>query len=153
MPASAYRRSLDLATGIATASFERGGVQFTETVFISAADKVLVVHLLAGKPGSLNFRAAVSGPTPGLPEIRDRRELVAPGVHAWVLPFESDVRSDRGGVAVEGEGEALVIVAFGQGHLAGRFSAIGEKYAQRAVFPDLIKVWEGLLSAQTASAR
>lgn len=147
---TAYRRSLDRFTGIATASFVRNGARITESVFLSTTESLLVVHLLADKPGGLNFRVSLlSHPS----HIKDRRELDSKGLRVWVLPFESDVEPDGSGLAVRGEGEALILVAFGPRHeLDGRFQALGQKFDGRDSFPDLTKVWAGLKRSQENKA-
>lgn len=141
-----YRRSLDLSTGIATVTFERNGARITETVFLSRVESALVVHLRADKPGALDFEVALAPAA----KIKDRRELVANGLRVWVLPFESDVEpSPNGGLAVKGEGEAMILLAAGkEAGVADRFRALGTRYDQRDLFPDLTKVWAGLLESQ-----
>ncbi|QEC52876.1 alpha-L-fucosidase 2 [Anseongella ginsenosidimutans] len=49
-----YKRSLDLVKGIAVTSYELDGVIFTEEVFASAPDDVLMIRLTASEPGKLN---------------------------------------------------------------------------------------------------
>jgi hypothetical protein len=139
---TSYRRSLDRPGGIATTSFQRNGARFTETVFLSKAESLLAVHLLADKPGALNFRVCLLS---NAYRIKDRRELDSKGLRVWVLPFESDVEPDGEGLAVRGEGEALILLATGsRQELDGRFRALGLKYDGRDSFPDLTKVWDGL---------
>ena len=53
--ASSYRRELDLGTATATTSYIYNNVEYERTVFASLADSVIVVHLKAGKKGSLSF--------------------------------------------------------------------------------------------------
>jgi len=54
--AAAYRRDLDLTTGIATTTYRVGDVSFTREVFASFPDRVVVIRLTADKPSSLTFR-------------------------------------------------------------------------------------------------
>jgi alpha-L-fucosidase 2 len=49
-----YRRELDLDTGIASVSYQSGGVTFTREVFASAPDNVIVVRLTCDKPGAIH---------------------------------------------------------------------------------------------------
>ena len=145
-PVAGYRRSLDRSTGIATTSFMRNGARITESVFLSKAESLLVVHLLADKPGALNFRICLLG---NAYRIKDRRELDSKGLRVWVLPFESDVEPDGEGLVVRGEGEALILLATGsKRELDGRFRALGLKYDGRDEFPDLTKIRTGLRQAQ-----
>ncbi len=53
--ATRYRRSLDIATGIATVSFEQVEHSFRRESFISYPDQVMVIHLTAST--ALKFRA------------------------------------------------------------------------------------------------
>jgi alpha-L-fucosidase 2 len=55
-----YRRSLDLATGIATTQYTADGTTFTSEVFASHPDDVVVVHLTADHPGKINVILSLS---------------------------------------------------------------------------------------------
>lgn len=148
-----YRRSLDRASGIAISSFERNGARVTQQVFLSRAEKLLVVHLHSDKPGTLSYEMALELPHGRKACVRDRRELASPGVRAWVLPFESDVETTDQGLAVRGEGELMILLATGSRlELDGRMPALGLKYDGRERFPDLAKVWAGLLRAQQSAS-
>jgi len=145
-----YRRSMDRSTGIATTSFVRNGARITESVFISKAESLVVVHLQADKPGALNFRVCLMS---NHYQIKDRRELDSNGLRVWVLPFESDVSPDGEGLVVRGEGEALILLADGhRQQLDRRFQALGLKHDGREVSPDLTKLWSELLKMQKRAA-
>ena len=49
-----YRRDLDIQSGVATVSYECGGVRFKREVFISAVDDVMAVRITADKPGAVS---------------------------------------------------------------------------------------------------
>lgn len=148
-----YWRSLDRASGIATSSFEQNGARVTQQVFLSRAEKLLVVHLHSDKPGTLSYEVALELPHGRKARIRDRREFDSRGVRAWVLPFESDVETTGQGLAVRGEGEMMILLATGSRHeLDSRIAALGLKYDGRERFPDLAKVWAGLLQAQQSAS-
>ena len=49
-----YRRELDLNTGVAKTTFTSQGVDYTQEVFASAPDNLIVIHLKASKKGALN---------------------------------------------------------------------------------------------------
>lgn len=51
---SDYQRSLDLDTAVSKTSFTSNGVRFERTVFASAADDVIVVHITSSKKGAIN---------------------------------------------------------------------------------------------------
>jgi alpha-L-fucosidase 2 len=50
-----YRRSLDLATGLAAVSYRRNGMKFERTHFINAPDQIFLTHLKTDQPGGLSF--------------------------------------------------------------------------------------------------
>lgn len=109
-PVTHYQRTLDLATGIATTTFERNSTGFTATTFVSRPDDLLVLHLRSDKPGFLSFRIHLThGETK--PTIQHRRVLILPQARAWVYPMESEVTPGDGEITVHGEGEALILVA------------------------------------------
>jgi len=60
--ADSYRRELDLDTGIATTVFTIDGTTYVREVFASPVDQVLVVHLTASKPGSINIDVTLDRP-------------------------------------------------------------------------------------------
>lgn len=51
---SDYYRDLDLATAVAHASYKVNGVKYSESVFSSFPDQVIVIHLAAAEGGSIN---------------------------------------------------------------------------------------------------
>jgi len=58
---TAYKRWLDLATGIAGVSYESEGIRYQRETFASAPGQVIVVRLTASKPGSISFTANLRG--------------------------------------------------------------------------------------------
>ncbi|HEX4440117.1 MAG TPA: glycoside hydrolase family 95 protein [Thermoanaerobaculia bacterium] len=56
-----YRHELDLDTGIASTSYEAGGVRYRREVFVSAVDQVIAIRLTASAPGSVSFSAQLRG--------------------------------------------------------------------------------------------
>lgn len=58
---TAYKRWLDLSTGIAGVSYSHKGIRFQREVFASAPDQVIVIRLTADKPGSISFTANLRG--------------------------------------------------------------------------------------------
>lgn len=55
-----YRRSLDLATAIASSEFTRGGVRYTRESFASYSDDVAVVHLQADTKDAVGFKLSMN---------------------------------------------------------------------------------------------
>lgn len=52
---TAYRRSLDLSRGISSTTFSADGIDYTQNVFASAIDDVIVTHLTSSQKGGLNL--------------------------------------------------------------------------------------------------
>lgn len=57
-----YHRELDLNSAVATTTYKVNGVNYTRTVFSSVPDQVMVVRLVADKPGSLSFNVGATCP-------------------------------------------------------------------------------------------
>ncbi len=57
-----YHRELSLDDATVRISYDVGSVHYTREIFTSLTDRVLVVHLTASKPGSLNFTADWASP-------------------------------------------------------------------------------------------
>ncbi len=55
--AANYKRILDLDKAVSTVKYELNGVNFNREYFVSAPDKLMVIHLTASKKGALNFSA------------------------------------------------------------------------------------------------
>ena len=148
-PVTHYRRELDLATGIATVTFNRNTAGFTATTFVSRPDDLLVLHLRTDKPGFLSFRVRLTI-ADAKPAIEDRRILVLPQARAWVYPMESEVTPGEGEITVHGEGEALILVAATSdpakiAQLPNRMKALGFGGKEH---PDIQAIWTGLLERQ-----
>jgi hypothetical protein len=148
-PVTAYGRRLDLASGIATTTFNRGGAGFTATTFVSRPDDLLVLHLRTDKPGFLSFRVRLSAGEIK-PAIEDRRILVLPQARAWIFPMESEVTPGGGEITVHGEGEALMLLAATSdpaqvAKLPDRMKSLGFGGKEH---PDVQAVWTGLLERQ-----
>lgn len=152
-PVTHYRRELDLATGIATVTFNRNTAGFTATTFVSRPDDLLVLHLRTDKPGFLSFRVRLTHDD-AKPNIEDRRVLVLPQARAWVYPMESEVTPGNGEISVHGEGEALILVAATSVpekiiKLPDRMKALGFGGKEH---PDIQAIWTGLLERQKKAA-
>lgn len=59
---SNYRRQLNLATGVATVSYQIGDAQFKREYFASAPDQVIVMRLTCNQPGSISTRIRLTRP-------------------------------------------------------------------------------------------
>ncbi len=61
-PVTAYRRQLDLTTGITTATWKRGETAFTQEVFCSNPDEALFIKLTADGPDTINLDVDLTRP-------------------------------------------------------------------------------------------
>ncbi|GAA0921406.1 hypothetical protein GCM10009558_032900 [Virgisporangium aurantiacum] len=61
-PVEQYRRSLDIANGVARVSYVDDGVRYTREYFASNPDNVLVVRVSADTRGAVAFTAGVTAP-------------------------------------------------------------------------------------------
>jgi alpha-L-fucosidase 2 len=57
-----YRRELNLDTAVTSVAYQVGGVNYRREAFVSHPDQVLVWHMQADKPGSVNFTARLDSP-------------------------------------------------------------------------------------------
>jgi alpha-L-fucosidase 2 len=60
VPVEGYRRELHLADGLSRVVFKQNGATISRETFISAPSDVMAIRIATDKPGSLNFRAAIS---------------------------------------------------------------------------------------------
>ncbi len=63
---TAYRRQLDLDSGIVTISYSKGDIKYRREIFASAVDHVIVIHLSADRPRSISLVAKLSRPSEGI---------------------------------------------------------------------------------------
>jgi len=57
-----YRRELDISRGVAKTTYSVGAVRYSREIFASLPDRVIVMRLTAGRPGSVSFRASYTTP-------------------------------------------------------------------------------------------
>lgn len=122
---TAYRRDLDLRTGVASVSYDASGVRLTREHFASHPDRVIVVRLEADRPGQIGFTAAVALPAnrTATTTARHGRITVAGALTDNGLLFEGQFRVLTGGgarvdnadgsVTVSGADWATILVAAG----------------------------------------
>jgi len=60
VPATDYKRSLDLETGIASTTYQGNGVNYKRETFVSAPDNSIIIHLIADKPGMINCKVILA---------------------------------------------------------------------------------------------
>jgi alpha-L-fucosidase 2 len=129
----AYRRQLDLDTGIVTTTYRLNGVTYTRQAFASYPDQVIVIRIECDRPGAISFTATLTSPNkdvttqaegPDTLAIRGRaRDYKARGDYgtiAGVVKFEGRCRVsanggkatvDDGQIAVEGADAAMLTLA------------------------------------------
>jgi alpha-L-fucosidase 2 len=83
---SAYYRDLDIHDAISTTTFTIDGTEFTRQVFVSAPDQVIVIRLLSGKAGGLNFTAGLKSQL--------HYETTPAGADEWVLKGKAPAHVD-----------------------------------------------------------
>ncbi len=57
--ATAYKRTLDIASGIANVEYTCGGIKFFREYFCSPDPSLIVIHLTCSHPGQLNFSVSL----------------------------------------------------------------------------------------------
>ncbi len=62
LPATGYRRELDLTDALVTLHYTQGDVHYTREVFASAPDEAIVIRLTASRPGALSFDVTMDRP-------------------------------------------------------------------------------------------
>ncbi len=150
------------AAGMVRSVIRTADVTITRTIVAPKNGHMVLIHLLANKPGSLSFR--VSGESSLKPRVENRRELVFtpgdPGQTGWrvtVWPFEADVSPGTDSIVVRGEGEALIVWSFSRaGNPADStpdvWPELAKRYDPDANPPDPAKIWHGLFEAQSSIA-
>ncbi|WP_420151498.1 glycosyl hydrolase family 95 catalytic domain-containing protein [Spirosoma sp.] len=70
-----YYRDLNITEATSTTRFTIDGVTYTRQLFVSAPDQVIVVRLMADKPGQLNFTASTRSKLRYRNAVVDNREI------------------------------------------------------------------------------
>lgn len=109
--ASEYSRSLDLDTATATTTYILGGVRYTRTYFASYPDDVIVMRIVADKPGAVTITARFETPQKGtsttaeagvltLSSIRSQTDTAPNRIHfqaaVRILPEGKNAQLTRG---------------------------------------------------------
>ena len=110
-PVTDYRRSLDLATGIATTLYRIGTVTYSREVFASYPDQVIVVRLSTDQPGQVNFTTTLTTPQASPAFAIEGRQLTmsatAPGAYGIAGQDRFNVRllvkNEGGSVSAAGQ--------------------------------------------------
>ena len=83
---TAYYRDLDIHDAVTTTRFTMDGTVFTREVFVSAPDQMIVIRLLSGKAGGLNFTA-------GMKSLLHYQVLPA-GANEWMIKGKAPAHVD-----------------------------------------------------------
>jgi alpha-L-fucosidase 2 len=112
-PIARYRRELDLRTGLLKISYSQGGIQFTREAFASAPDQVIVLHLSAGRPGSISFALSMDRPADfSVRALDDRNLSLTQGPeHKDQIRFQGQVRVLAKGGSVKAANTSLAVNA------------------------------------------
>ena len=148
-------KNLAKKNGIASSTHLLGKTTVTRTIFASAEDDCIFIHVHADQPGPVHFTARFVSEDPL--EIHDRRQLILSGknghAHAWVIPFESDVSDDgKSTITLAGEGEALIILNLTKDPnkliISNTLTRLGGKYDPGHSPPSPHLIWEGAIEGQ-----
>lgn len=138
--ANDYRRQLDIDSAVAAVRYQVGGVTFQREVFASAPARVIVVRIIADKPGQVSFTARLASPHPGSKTRAEGNDQLAlsGGVEGGAIAFEARllVSADGGkmkvsdkNIEVRGANAATLILAGATNHV--NFKDVGADPAQR----------------------
>ena len=161
-----FKRTFQPLAGIARSTHQIGSTTITRTVIAAEEEDAVFIHLIADQPGALSFRVTFGISGEGEAKIEDRRRFVRPavadqpdslGAEVWVLPFESDVATEDDSIAVRGEGEAMILIAYAAARettlpLAETLARLGKRYDPGHLPPDPSKIWHGVLANHLKSA-
>jgi len=106
-----YSRRLDLDSALSLVTYQSGGVTFRRECIASYPDHVIVLHLTANKPGSINFTARLDSPHKSAKsEIRPGDQLALLGqVEEGGVKFESRIKVVAPGGKIIPNGTGLTV--------------------------------------------
>ena len=76
-----YRRELDLDSAVAGVSYTAGGVHYKREIFSSAPDQVLVIRIMADKPGAISFTTELN--------TKQKATITTEGIDSLVMDGEN----------------------------------------------------------------
>ena len=134
--AGQYRRELDLATATARVEYERQGLRYDRTHFVSAPDQVFVSRLTASREGALSFKASLDRPERFATTSAGPNELLMTGTlndgrggkgpsyaaRLRAVARGGSVRADKNTLVVEKADDVMLLLAAGTDYkgFAGR---------------------------------
>jgi alpha-L-fucosidase 2 len=93
-----YLRWLDLDTALAVTTYSLNNTRFTRTVFSSAPDQVLVVHIAADRPEAVSIRVSLSRPADADVTLQDAHIINLSGQAQQTLGVGQNIRKEHHGV-------------------------------------------------------
>jgi len=108
---TAYRRSLDLDSAIASVTYRAAGVTYQRDALASYPDQAIILHFTADQPGHLSFTLQMTSPhTNSATHLLASDTLVLDGqVETGGLRFESRVRVLNQGGQLTATGQTLTV--------------------------------------------
>ncbi|WP_214073088.1 glycoside hydrolase family 95 protein [Mucilaginibacter sp. dw_454] len=116
-----YHRELDISKAITTTTYTVDGVTYKREAFASNANQVIVMHLSASKPGSLNFSAAMWSPQKSTVVTKGKDELILSGISG-----------NRDGIKGRDKFQALVRVKLDGGEVSASDTSVNISKATSA---------------------
>jgi alpha-L-fucosidase 2 len=166
--ASEYRRELDLDAALASVRYRKDEVLYARQVFASSVDDVIVMRIVADRPGAVAFRASFETPMPARASAADDTLLLdgtnttQEGLTA-AMRFQARVRVIAAGgqlvthedaLEVAGADSALLLIAVGTNYR--RYDDLGGDPIARtrnAIEAAAARGFETLLAAHVAEHR
>lgn len=96
-----YRRSLDLDTAITEITYTINGVRFRREVFASVPDNVVVVHITASRPGSINCTATMTRKK--MPAIYENKDAYLDYDETGWDIYKTDISQDNNRIILCGQ--------------------------------------------------
>jgi len=108
---SNYKRKLSMDSAVVTITYKENGVNFKREIFASYPDQVIVVHLTADKPGSIDIKAGFGSLRPSAQKKIVDGDLVMNGTNNAALRWSARLKSivDGGTVTYGKEGDVIQI--------------------------------------------
>lgn len=126
LKAENYTRELNLNEGIHRVSFTSNGVNYQRECFASYPDKVMVMHLTAGKKGMVSGKISLSDAHQAAPSISGNKITATGKLSENQMEYESQILvlniggkliADASGIEVQGATEVTILLAAGTSFL------------------------------------
>lgn len=98
-----YRRELRLDEAICKVTYDKGGVGYSRTIFVSAPDSVMVIRLDADKPGCVSFETKIESLLQNVDSVAGEIFCIGGNAPAWVDPSYYN-KPDRTPILMEYDG-------------------------------------------------